>query len=556
MKNTKTIKRKKMSTLQKQLTIVALCVVAFAILAALYFLILKPIIDKQNAPVTNSIEYLPDGNRVLKDSNDEILLTLLPGEEVGTTNRIMITPQVTRENIKSVEVKNPNDSFTLIHHLGQNFYYVEGAELVPINGETIASFFTNVGYLLSMTRVAAKDVDDGNEILSNLEQFGLGAKNIDQLYFVVTTLEDAWYKIIIGDKIPTTGGYYVMYEDKDGIRPAIYILDTMMEETILSDKYSIMLPIVAEPIAMNESLYVDNFKFYKGYDLMIEIYNAPIPEDSEALVNWQMRYPSPYIVSDGYSTLLSAFTYLAGDRVVYAFSGDEVVSLFYSEQEEDLDESLMEVLWEFGFDDPLARISFDFKERDYYLIFSKLNENGKYYVLSMDFGSIVEISPDSLKFEGELRPFIEWDLLKFVNKGIFDQNINNVATIEVKVPGKPDALFELEGTGQELEVLGNGVPMDIPTFRSFYYALLSIDLIDYEQDVYDDKESLLQLTITNRDGFVRDYKFYFVEGLTRRSFFRFNDQGNFYVLRDKVLKLANDTEKMLQNSFIDRDARE
>jgi len=561
------MKKKQLSTLQKQTRVIAIGAAAFAVLACLYFLLLKPIVDKMNEPVTTTIEQLPDGNRVLKNSKDEIILTLLPGEEVGpgNTHRILISPQVTREFIKSVEVKNPNDTFKLIHHLGQNRYFVEGAELVPIHGETIANFFTNVGYLLSMERVAAKDIDDGNEILEDLEQFGLGKRNIDDLYFVVTTTEDFWYKIIIGDKIPTTGGYYVMYEDKDGIRPAIYILDTMMEETILSDRYSIMLPIIAEPIKQNETLYVDNFKFYKGYDLMLEVYSAPIPEGSEALVNWQIKYPSPYILSDRYSTLLFAFVGFMGDRVVHAFSADEVLALFYSEageDEDELSEALAEVMYKFGFDEPAARISFDHLERDYYFIFSKPNEAGNYYVLSMDFGSIVEISPEKLKFEGELQPFVEWDLLKFVNRGIFDQNINDVESIVVKIPGKEDAVFLLEGTGQELKVTGNGKEMIVNKignddyFRGYYYAMLSIDLLDYETDVYDGKEPLARLIVTNRDGFVRDFEFFFVEGQTRRSFYRLNGNGDFYVLRDKVLKLINDTELVLQNLPISKDARE
>ncbi|MCL2813874.1 MAG: DUF4340 domain-containing protein [Oscillospiraceae bacterium] len=556
------MKKKQMSTVQKQMVILSLCAAAFAVLTGLYFLMLKPIVDKMNAPVTTTIEYLEDGNRVLKNSEDEILLTLLPGEEVGTTNRIMITPQVTREYIKSVEVKNPNDSFRLVHHLGQNYYFVEGAELVPINGETIASFFTNSGYLLSMERVAAAGVDDGDEILQDLEQFGLGTRNNDDLYFVVTTTDDEWYKIIIGDKIPTTGGYYVMYENKDGIRPAIYILDTMMEETILSDRYSIMLPIVAEPIKQNETLYVDNFKFYKGYDLMLEIYSAPIPEGSEALVNWQMKYPSPYIISDRYSTLIYAFVYFAGDRVVHAFSADEVISLFYSDEDDEISDDLAGIFQKYGFDDPAVRITFDFKERNYYFVFSKPNERGNYYVLSADFGSIVEISPEKLKFEGELQPFVEWDLLKFVNRGIFDQNINDVESIVVKIPGEEDAVFLFEGSGQELLVTGNGKDMivnkigDDDYFRGYYYAMLSIDLLDYETDVYDDKEPLLRMIVTNRDGFVRDYEFFFVEGQTRRSFYRLNGSGDFYVLRDKVLKMRNDTALVLQNLPIAKDARE
>ena len=520
-------KMKSMSQLQRQMIIIGLCVAFFAVLAAIYFFILQPIIEKMG-------------------QKEEVHIELLDGEEIGIGNRIMITRKYERGDIKNVQVKNKEDHFKLIHHLGQNYYYVEGAELVQINGETVASFFTNVSYLLSMERVAAKDIEDGNEILENLEPFGLNPDNPD-VYFVVTTIEDVWYKIIIGDKIPTTGGYYVMFEDKDGVRPAIYILDTMMEETILSTRYSIMLPLIAIPIPQNETYLIDNFKFYKGRDLMVDIYNAPIPEGSEALVNWQMRYPAPYDVSDRYSSLTMSFVYFAGERVVYAFGIDD-----------EIDE---DILTKFGFDEVSARITFDFHEKEYDFIFSKKNENGNYYVISMDFYSIVEISPENerMKMQGELQPFVEWDLLKFVNKPIFGENINDVETIEIKVPGKGNAFFELEGVGQELEVKGNGVDLIVNGgFRDLYYSILSIDLEDYatETEIYEEKDPMLEMIITTRDGLIRHYKFYFVEETTRRCYFSINGAGDFYVLRDKVLKLMNDTEKILQNLPIDREARE
>jgi len=560
-----TEEKKKMSQLQKQMLIILICIVSFAVLAGLYFLVLEPIIIKLTEPEVFTVETLDDGTErsVLKSNkHNDIILTLLPGEEVstfGTNHRIMITPKVERADIKNVQVKNKDDSYKLIHHLGANSYYVDGAELVPIDQEIIASFFTNVGYLLSMTRVAAEDIEDGNEILSDLEAFGLNPEN-PEIYFIVTDTDDEWYKIIIGDKIPTTGGYYVMYEDKDGLRPAIYILDTMMEETILSKKYSLMLPLIAIPIKQNETLYIDNFKFYKGRDLMVEIYNAPIPEGSEALVNWQMKYPAPYMVSDRYSSLTSAFLYFTGDRVVYAFSEDDIIA--FNTENGELSDEAVEKFQEFGFDEYTAQISFDFMDRDYYFIFSKPDENGNYYVLSMDFYSIVQISPDKLKLEGDLQLFIEWDVLKFVNKSIFDININDVESIMIKTPGKKDAFFTIERpdeTKRDLIVKGNGVDIQVDgMFRDLYYSILSIELEDYADNtnIYEDKDPMLEMIIMTRDGVERYYRFYFVEEQSRRCFYSINGFGDFYVLRDKVLKLANDTEKILQNLPIDREARE
>jgi len=479
-------------------------------------------------------------------------IELLEGESLGVTDRIMITDQVERKNMKSVQVHNPEDNYKLIHHLGNNTYYVEGAEFVPIHQEVVPSLITNAGYLLSMMRVAAKDIDDGNEILADLEAFGLHPEN-PASYFIVTKTDDIWYKIIIGDKIPTTGGYYVMYEDADGLRPAIYIVDTTIEDTILSTRYSILLPAIVEPIRMNESYLIDNFRFYKGRDLFVHIYEGPIPEDSEAFVNHVMGYPAPYMVSDNYSSLLNFITNIMGDRVVYALGIND----------EELPD---EIITKYGFDEYTAKITFDFKDKNYYFVFSKPNEKGNYYVLT-EFYSIVEVPPEKLKIEGIPQPFLEWDILKFIDRPIFSYNINDVASIEIKVPGKNDAFFTIApdpNSDKERDriVTGNGKDLIVDGgFRDFYYSILSIDLLDFialdsETDVYAQKEPMLQMIITMNDGFIRDYKFYFVEENTRRCFYTINGSGDFYVLRDKVLKLMKDTDLILQNLPIDREAPE
>jgi len=525
--------KKQSSMLKRQMLIISICAVSFIILIIIYLLVLQPMIEKLN-------------------QKEAVNIQLLDGEELGVTNRIMITPKVERADMKSVRVKNREDDYKLIHHLGNNTLYVEGAEMVPINGEVVPNLITNAGYLLSMMRVAAKDIEDGNEILADLEPFGLYPENPES-YFIVTKTDDAWYKIIIGDKIPTTGGYYVMYEDKNGVRPAIYIVDTTIEETILSTRYSILLPVITEPIKMMESYLIDNFMFYKGRDLFVNIYEGPIDPDGDVLINHIMAYPAPYMVSSNYDSLLSQITNIMGDRVVYAFGFDE--------------ELTDEIITEYGFDEYTAKITFDFQDKKYYLIFSKLNENGNYYVLT-DFFSIVEVSPDKLKLEGIPQPFIEWDILKFVDKTIFSYNINDVSSVVIKAPGKEDTYFTIapDPNSDKIRdriVTGNGKDLIVDGgFRDFYYSILSIEMYDFiavDTEKYTNAEPMLQMIITMTDGFesfVRDYKFYFVEENTRQCFYTINGTGDFYVLRDKVKKLITDTDLILQNLPIEREAME
>ena len=498
--------------IKKQMRTIAVCAFAFVVLAVGYFFILEPML------LSRSIS-----------TAEEVNIELLDGESLGQGNRILITPRADRADIKNVQVKNKIDEFKIVHHLGYSIWYIEGAEMVDLNGELLANFVINTGYLLSMLRVAAKDIEDGNEILDDLDQFGF---NSDNSYFIVTRTDDTWYKIIIGDKIPTSGGYYVMYEDINGLRPAIYIIDTMLEGTILAERYDLMMPVISRPLQEQMNyMYIDNFQLYKGPELFVELYQAPIPEGTDMIVNHQMRYPAAYTPdTTNYDAVLRTFVTFVGDKVVATG--------------EDINDELLD---EYGFDEFGYLVKFDLQDKNYQFLFSPLTENDTYYVLSLDYESIVEISAEKV-------PFLEWDLLKFVDKPVFSQHINDVSGITVITPEKTD-VFKLEGMDRDLVVTGNGVVLDTDNFRQFYKAILYIEWWDYEKPP-EDMEPMLEMIITMRRGEEYHYRFYFVPTSTRRAYYTINGAGEFYVLRERVLKLMEDTSLALQNLPIEADAPE
>jgi hypothetical protein len=226
--------------------------------------------------------------------------------------------------------------------------------------------------------------------------------------------------------------------------------------------------------------------------------------------------------------------------------------------DEEFDEEILE---KYGLFDYSCRITFDFNDpddrnnsREYFLLFSQLNEDGNYYAFSADFQTIVEISAEAV-------PFVEWDWTRFVDRAIFMRNIDEVAAMTVKSPGQPDARFELEGLRQDLIVRGGrdggaSSVIDTHNFRQFYKAILWIELWELEEDTSYDSEPMCELIINMRNGDVYDYKFYFVPANTRRSFFTVNGVGQFHVMRDRVLKLINDTALVLAGEPVDADAQE
>ena len=97
-------KQPKSNMLNRQLIIIALCVVVIGGLAGAYFGIVAPMLEEAMKPAEK--EEIP----------------LLEGEELGTTDRIMITPKVDRKETKNVYVNNKVDEFRVIHHLGNDSY--------------------------------------------------------------------------------------------------------------------------------------------------------------------------------------------------------------------------------------------------------------------------------------------------------------------------------------------------------------------------------------------------------------------------------------------------
>lgn len=517
--------------LQKQLKVIIICAAAFLVLLAGYFFIVKPFFIDQIRRYT--VE-MPDGNEVKeldfelsKDETSKVVTyedagvsktvivsldddkkpyyeRLEEGESVGTGNRILITGHTEKDGIQSVSVHSPKGDFKVSRI--EDVFYIEGAELVTTNAELMSSFFVNTGYLLSMKKIVSA-ADDYSE-------YGLDYEGGDVAWFLVERTDGTSYKVYVGDLIPTGAGYYVRMEGRD----SVHVLDTGLGDSVLVDKRTLLQPYISTPISQNEYFQITNFKLYKNRELFVEIINDELPEDSDALVNYKMLQPARYeLNTDNYDTILRTFISFVGDSVADTEISDETLE-------------------KYGFADENAyRISFDFQDKTYNFLISPLNENGNHYITAVDFGAIVEISPDKL-------PFLQWDIMKYVSPTLFSMNINDVAAISVEADGVKDE-FVIEGTGQELTVTSGGKALDVPNFRQYYKSLLYLTLQDYSERPAQGETPFCTLKVTTDAGEELVYDFYFLT--TRKCFYTVNGEGEFYVIRDSVLKLISDTKKVL-----------
>ena len=182
---------------------------------------------------------------------------------------------------------------------------------------------------------------------------------------------------------------------------------------------------------------------------------------------------------------------------------------------------------------------------------SEKQEDGNYYVLSSLFDLIATVSSETFNF-------LEWDLIKWIERPIFQMNINTVETMKIESPEITDT-YHLSGEGEELVVVSDtaGQFEDVYNFRQFYKTLLTISIEDYatitEEEIdaliADENNCALTYTVTTRKGNTTVYKFYPYS--TRRAVVTINGDGEFYVLRDSVDKIINDTKRVIANEPID-----
>lgn len=518
--------------IKKQLKVIIIGVFVVGVLILLNFLVLNPLLVKWG---------------IVDEETEEA--QLLEGEIVDRNGRFLMVDHYERKDIAEVEVYNKNGRFKLINLTGNvdgedySYQYIEGAELVRLDDTVKAQFFVDVGYLLSKARVAAEGVVDsegvlGDDILADLKPFGLDASQ-DPAWFQVTTTTGFVYKVIVGDKIPTTGGYYVMLEGRN----AIYVLDTTLEAGVLGTKYELMNPLVATPLSSNDYFFADNFMIYEKGELFLHIRQGEIPEESTALVNYDMIYPTPKVSSENtvssirysvstnnYSEALQCFVSLTGNRVVASDIDDETLA-------------------EYGFGEGYAyRVTFTYNEMDYDFIFSEKTENNTYYVISREFYCIIELPAEAV-------PFLEWNVIKFIESDVVDMNIDLIEsiTIENYMDDRTD-IFEHSGSGKDLIVKGNGTVLETDKYRKFYMSILYIGIKDSMENIPENPPMIATITIKLHNGTEYKYDFYFMA--TRDAYFTVNGEGEFYVSRERILKILREVDVALANGDIVADAPE
>lgn len=465
--------------------------------------------------------------KTLTNDSDEVTeeeVVLLDGEVLGPQNRIFIMEYVKNDDVLSVDIHNEYGELGVVYSEEDDEFYIKDHPSAAYDKEMLRTLLTNAGYTLAMERITDSTDNFGEYGLSELD---------DPAWYVITDRSGNSHKLYIGDILPSNSGYYVRYDGRD----AVYVLDYTIADTLLAPIEDMISPTLAIPVGSGDYYLITNFAIKKDGDLFIAL--EYLDEDARPAGSTSVHrflYPTEYTPSDtNYLNVFSKFTDYTGiSTLVYLPDMDDMKA--------------------YGLDTPKYDLYFEYKGIPQNIIFSEKNADGNYYAYSPIFDIITEV-------EGANADWLEWGLIDWIERPIFQMNITSVDKIELKCDGA-EYIFKLESNDDGLTSVSETITgteiRDTDNFKKFYQTILMTNMQDYVDLTEEKLDDLVNggeymtLKITMVDDTVKEYKFYPYE--TRRSYYTVNGTGDFYILRDRMAKIRDDAAKVLTGEAIVPDA--
>ncbi len=439
-------------------------------------------------------------------------------EPAGDQSSNTIFPMILKQNIKEIKIHNETGDYGFYQEKGE--FYITGYEGTPYE----SSYFTMLVSAVRDTRYRSVVTDNPE----NLAQYGLD-KLADPDYFEITDISGNSYKVYVGDRAPTGDGYYAMLETK----PTVYMLDTSLEYTKRSIE-SYVTPIFSFPMNEKDYFYAEKFTLSVEGEPYISVgfMDEQKRSATASTTYYEMLVPANYVPSSSnYDHILQAFTEPNGIETV----------AFGNVAKDTMDKA---ILAEYGLDKPKYEIYYRYSGLDNYIYVSEQNEDGSYYAYSPMFNIISKVSAE--KFD-----FLSWRFIDFIDKPMFQKNINDMKTITIEAPDFRES-YTIAGADKELGVVPgiSGIPFDateLESFKQLYIKLLSLSLEDYAETT-EGGEWIMSFTALTRNGI--EYKYDFYAYSTRRCYFTINGEGEFYVLRDRAEKIVEDAKLLMSGGVI------
>ncbi|MBE6535067.1 MAG: hypothetical protein E7677_00385 [Ruminococcaceae bacterium] len=436
-----------------------------------------------------------------------VLATLIEGSNESFDDsypRLLIFPHVEKENIFKIEVVNSHGSFTFkrvneetLEDDSKGSFIIEGSPFTSYDQDLFASLYVSAGYSLTSRKIddPIKHPETGDfreyglvpemrkkadpetgEYLTN-EDGSFIYEEYTPSYYVLTDTSGKRYKLIIGDKLVTGGGYYAQYVDVDANgnetkRDAVYVLGTTIADTLLAPVEDLVTPEITYPMTANNYFDVENFILMSKNDKNEYDTVAAFTYEDMSMRENTIKSSEPYYFLSGYG--LAGFKASADNievclRGLYSPAYVEVTKLAPSMDDlakygiavsavDENGKTTYEML-------PEHTVSFNFDIVDgngkkestinNIIYISALNEDGNRYVYSEIYKTDENGTPmldhkDGLvrscnmivEIEGHSLEFLNWDRYDWINANYVSLNIAFCDEIILDAPNYK-AVFDL-----------------------------------------------------------------------------------------------------------------
>lgn len=521
------------------------------------------------------------------------------------SDREIMYVQTERTNIQSIEVKNDHGTYKFVYIKELDKFVIDGHELAGYDATLFSQLVVDCGYTLSKATVE-------NENAEKLSEYGLDDAS-DPAYYILTNKEGTQYKVLIGDKIVSGGGYYARMDGEN----KVYILDTTLETTVLSPIEAFITPTIVFPTGLTTYFNIKDFAIFKG---------AYVPEGEDFGADDKEKDESEKAPADSGSQSASdstpatqdesgeqngednkengapkietivRFHYLGQQELgafgsnatfsmdypgdgIYTPSGylDSVLQMFIAYQgsetvklspsTEDLEKfgllaeseySIYLINYSTGKDENGKQVDIPVTNRVYFSKVQKDETTGEkfryahslyYDETLMIFNNIVVKIPDYNC------AYLEYDLNTWIASQLFSTVIGTVSSMQIQTP-TDDITFTLTGEGTGLIATeANGHKPDITNFKKFYQTILSMEkggyvaLSDEEVAELVSKPENLTLTLTVKLRNGNQIVYKFYS-YGVQTYYTVNGDGMFYLPTSQVSKVIADAIRVTKDEIV------
>lgn len=465
----------------------------------------------------------------------------------------LIFDRVGRENISSIEVHNESGDYTLKKRKlddgseSASDFMLDGFDDLQLTDERVSQLVVAAGYPVAFQCVTDEATD------GELAEYGFDEP---QAYWVLTSSDGTKYKVEVGERLLSGGGYYGRWTDKPG---SVYVISSNVESSILSPMASYVDPTLCYGVSSNDYYTADDLTVFKGDEKFVTIVQSKKEDfvNPDANIETHLEYPRTEKADDtAFNSVMYSLASLKGTETVW-------VGEFGAESEK-------EKYAEFGMDDPYYEVGFTYKNVNFIFLISSLQDDGYYYAASgiaydeqiYGFSYIVRCEADSLSW-------LERDIDYWVNEYALQFSIGRVKSISLEYGERSMTFYLKHGTSEDglatVQITnGEGFTIDDESsyiFKKFYITLLTMQSQgasgltpeEIEELKGDEGSHMLTVTVTlDGEGSGETvYEYSFLRYTTGRALMTINGEGEYYVYPDWVEKTINDLDRLLNFEWID-----